>query len=156
MRRFIMRKLALFDWIDQLQEQDRKIAYHIYATLDHIRLYSRLPFFTALPCLCLPFLAPFGTSEQQTTEDAERFFILLECVSACICYVTGYLIFSFLVFGPMRTKQIRKLQQLFFTPSASNVLNQLILLDEELELQTHSLLRPHYAKPPRRARHRLV
>lgn len=150
MRRFVLRKRALFDWINQLREGDRLIAYRLYTLLDQIRLSKKLPFVIALPLLVLPFVLFPAPAEAQTDLPLPHMFF--QCFFACICYGTGFLILFFFIFGPMRSKWIRELQQMFFTQDASTVLNTLIQIDEDLESQTRSFLRPTYPKPTRRAR----
>lgn len=154
MRRFVLRKLALFDWIDQLKEQDRAIAYRIYTLVDYIRLSKKLPFAAALPLLTIPFVvSPFLNQIHANTLLQH---VLSQMMFAGICYGFGSLILSLLIFGPIRAKWIRELQQMFFTPDAARVLDLLIPLDQELESQTHVFRRPPYLRPRRRARHHSV
>lgn len=154
MRRFVLRKLALFDWIDQLKEQDRTTAYRIYTLVDHIRLSKKLPFVAAVPLLAIPFFV--SSTVHQIHANTLLPHILSQMMFAGICYGFGSLILSLLVFGPMRSKWIRELQQMFFTPDASRVLDLLIPLDQDLASQTHIFLRPPHLRPHRRARHHSV
>ncbi|MCX6714731.1 MAG: hypothetical protein NTX72_02870 [Candidatus Uhrbacteria bacterium] len=154
MRRFVLRKLALFDWIDQLKEQDRTIAYRIYTLVDYIRLSKKLPFAAALPFLAIPLL--LSPALNQIQPNAILPLILSQIVFASVCYGSSALVLYLLVFGPIRSKWIRELQQLFFSPDAARVLDLLIPLDQDLASQTHIFLRLPHLRPSRRARHHSV
>lgn len=151
MRRFVMRKLALFDWIHQLCKEDQVIAYRIYTIIDNIRLYTKIPFLLALIFVGVPFLFPLPDLIQAHSSTT-IIHATFQCFLACVFYAIGVLLFSLFIFRPLCRECIRELQHMFFQPNASRVLNLLINLDHELLEQTQALLRPKYLQSHRRTR----
>ncbi len=147
MRRFIKRKLALFDWIHNLSPNDQVIAYRAYTLMDYIRLSRYVPFVTAIPILAVPCVL-FASSKHYAYRTEQLFLYVYGL------YLIGTFLFWFLYLRPKRLLWIQELQALFQAQETSHILCSLTQMDPEMEEETHSFLRPSYERPPRRARYR--
>lgn len=147
-----MRKLALLDWIHQLCEADRTIAYRIYALVDNIRLYNVIPFPLALLCAGIPFFLPFP-QVIHFPAGISLTHLFVQSVLACLFYLLGAFLISRLIFRPRLHACKQELQNMFHEPNASRVLSWLIPLDSDLEEHTHSLLKPEHFSHKHRTHH---
>ncbi len=67
MHRFIRRKRAVFDWINQMPTEDRSCAYEMYTIIEQILLLKRLPHYFDFIYLVVFSLILFGASTSHRT-----------------------------------------------------------------------------------------
>lgn len=127
----VMRKLAVFNRIEQLPADEKERARKLYVILDRIEWLTTAPLYLGMfAILALPFLAAFMDGK---LPGGKGTMLLYGFGGAAFCYVVGVFALKKLAFNPRRNGLVEQLRKMLLSNhNYRNTLETLKQFDPDL------------------------